>query len=336
MYSVTGRIAKTKQPYGGFIKRTDFTVVQLDDNTVLHETENLHPALIGLAVDYLTRYLMGTPVKQAFRISCIGAHLAKEDENADELMRHISGLTKNSISAACKLSGYDACNRAGMSGYKPVSEINPDNNTIDNIAIMVKRSVDFWNTYGPVVLDGFTFEGGYSPVVSTGDGDYLTKDTLWDYKVSKNEPNSNHTLQLLVYYIMGMHSIHKEFSSIEYLGLFNPRKNKVYRYPVKAISSDIIETVSHDVIGYGWTEEEYKAFYQKELGASAQLLLKKGKSDSLLKNESFEKGDMVFHQAFGRGRILSIKNAGKTEIAEVQFDSNQKKLIITSYLSHSS
>lgn len=334
MYSVTSRIAKTKQPYGGFIKITDFTVVQLDDNSVLHNTENLNPALIGMSVDYLTRYMMGTPIRQAFKISCIGAHLAKEDETANELINQITGLNKQSVTAACKLSGYDVCYRVGMSGFKPIDKINPDDDTIDNIIIMVKRSLAFWNTYGPVVLDGFSFDGGYSPIVSAGDGDYLTKDTLWDFKVSKNEPKSRHTLQLLMYYIMGLHSTHKEFSSIEYLGLFNPRKNRVYRYPVKAIPSDIIKTVSHDVIGYGWTKEEYKAFCQKELLPSVQLHIKKGEKVSSIKTGSFEKEDRVLHQEYGKGRILSIKKAGNTILAEVKFDSGQKKLIITTHLLH--
>lgn len=332
MYSVTGRIAKIKQPYGGYIKRTDFDVIQLYDHHVLHEVENLHPALVGLIVDYMTRFIMGTPVEEAFKISCIGAHIAKEDEKARELSKSITGLNKESVSAACKLAGYDVCFRAGMSGYKPVSEINPDNNTLENIIVMVNRGVDFWHIYGPVVLDGFTFEGGYSPIVSTGDGDYLTKDTLWDFKVSKNEPNSRHTLQLLMYYIMGKHSIHKEFGSIEYLGLFNPRKNRVYRYPVKAIPNDTISIVSHDVIGYGWKEDEYKTFYQEELGLTSHLLLKKVEESPPQNIGAFEKGDRVFFQAFGNGIILSIKTVGKTEIAEVKFDSNQIKLIMTSYL----
>ena len=50
----------------------------------------------------------------------------------------------------------------------------------------------------------FTFEGGYTNIVSSGDGDYLTEDTLWDFKVSKEEPKSKYTLQLLMYYIMGV------------------------------------------------------------------------------------------------------------------------------------
>ena len=85
---------------------------------------------------------------------------------------------------------FDTCYRMGTSKHRPISEINPDDKTLENIIIMINRSVAFWNAYGPIVLDGFTFEGGYTKEVLSGDGDYLTKDTLWDFKVSKYEPTS--------------------------------------------------------------------------------------------------------------------------------------------------
>ena len=116
---------------------------------------------------------------------------------------------------------------------------------------MVKRSLAFWKEYGPIIKDGFTFEGGgYTDIVTSGDGDYLTKDTLWDFKVSKEEPKSKYTLQLLMYYIMGCHSKYSEFKKIEKLGIFNPRKNKVYIVNISSISPEIIEEVSQEVIGY--------------------------------------------------------------------------------------
>ena len=46
----------------------------------------------------------------------------------------------------------------------------------------------FWEDYGPIVKDGFTFEpNGYTEIVNSGDGDYLTADTIWDFKVSKSK-----------------------------------------------------------------------------------------------------------------------------------------------------
>lgn len=50
---------------------------------------------------------------------------------------------------------------------------------------MIERALKFFERYGPKILDGFTFEGGYTYIVSSGDGDFITEDTLWDFKVSK-------------------------------------------------------------------------------------------------------------------------------------------------------
>lgn len=262
MYSVTKRIGMVKQPYGGYLNKKQFEITTIDDGKTLNETENIHASLVGLVVDYLTRFMMGTSVEEAFKISLQGAmcldlflNSATDKKglalkNAKKLLKGIGGLDDESVSNACKLVGYDVCFRAGIVGYKPVEEINPDSDTIENIAIMVKRSLTFWKEYGPIIKDGFTFEGGYTDIVSSGDGDYLTKDTLWDFKVSKDEPKSKYTLQLLMYYIMGCHSIHSEFKKIEKLGIFNPRKNKVYIANTASISPEIIEKVSKEVIGY--------------------------------------------------------------------------------------
>ena len=53
-----------------------------------------------------------------------------------------------------------------------------------------------------------------------------------------------------MYYIMGTHSIHSEFDAVKKLGIFNPRKNKIYLADISSISPDIIKEVSCDVIGY--------------------------------------------------------------------------------------
>ena len=49
---------------------------------------------------------------------------------------------------------------------------------------MVERSLKFVEEYGPIILEGFTFEGGYTDIVQAGDGDFITEDTLWDFKVT--------------------------------------------------------------------------------------------------------------------------------------------------------
>ena len=68
MYSVTQRISKVKQPYGGYLPIRMFEKFQFQDNVDLYDEENISPSLVGLAVDYLTRCSMGTTVEKAFSI----------------------------------------------------------------------------------------------------------------------------------------------------------------------------------------------------------------------------------------------------------------------------
>lgn len=109
MYSVTRRIRMIKQPPGGYISRKQFTVNILDDgiNTNLNENENINPGLVGLVVDYMTRFLMGALKEEAFKISLQGAKIAKDDFNAYQLLDKIKGLDYESVASACKLVGYD-------------------------------------------------------------------------------------------------------------------------------------------------------------------------------------------------------------------------------------
>ena len=255
MASVTQIIKQIKQPRGGYIPPSNFEEIQLNDNNELKE-ENIHSSLVGLVVDYLTRFMMNKDLENSFRISIIGSILANDKEYAINLLKSIKGIDDKSIESACKLVGYDVFVRTGGIGYKDVKIINPDKDTIDNIRIMIKRSLLFYEEYGPIIKDGFTFEGGYTSKIDSGDGDFLTEDTLWDFKVSKNKPNSSHTLQLLIYYIMGIHSIHNEFSSIKKLGIYNPRLNTIYLIQIENIDKNIIDEVSNKIIGYNDKSEK--------------------------------------------------------------------------------
>lgn len=253
MVSVVQRVKQVKQPRGGYINPRSLEVVQLDDgkpSPLDHKIESVHSSLVGMAVDYMTRFLNGAAPAEAFRISLIGASVIREDGQASALLHGITGLNHGSLVNACKLAGYDVVYRAGLAGYRPVETINPDMATTTNIAVLVERSLSFFKKYGPITLDGFVFPGGYTETVSAGDGDFLTADTLWDFKVSVSGPTKDHTLQLLMYYLMGKASGQPEFDTITHLGVFNPRLNAVYRIALEEIDPETIEEVSSEVIGF--------------------------------------------------------------------------------------
>lgn len=218
-----------------------------------------------MSVDYLTRFLLGNSVDNAFHISCLGASNIGMLNKAIALKENITGLDDLSIISACKLVGFDVCFRASKSAYKPIEDINPDANTIENIRTMVNRCLSFWEQYGPIILSEFTFEGGYTSTVNSGDGDFLTSDALWDLKVSKSPPTSKHSLQLLMYYVMGLHSIHNQFQNISYLGIFNPRLNIAYIYPTSSISTKIISEIETAVLCYTTYSDEFEEIDKEEL-----------------------------------------------------------------------
>ena len=231
-----------------------------DDGRILEADENRSPQTVGVVVDYLTRFMIFHDASEAFKISAEGA-MRKEmmtDSNGKELVRFteliqgVTGLDDKSIINACLLSEYDVWKRnlsAAMS-ITDYESVIPDKKTINNIRTMVERSVDFFNI-NPIIKDGFTFEpDGYSAVVTSGDGDFLSKDTLWDFKVSKHDPSTDNTLQILMYYIMGKHSGNHLYDEIDKIGIFNPRLNKAYLYDMNNYSKELYEEIERDVICY--------------------------------------------------------------------------------------
>ena len=250
MVSVTQRIKQIKQPRGGYLPIKTFTVTTLDDGQGLNPEESIVASLVGTAVDYLSRYMDGTSVEEAFEISLLGARAMRMEAKVFGLLDDVKELDDLSIIKTCQLAGFDSAFRAGPLAYRPVEGIVPDQATIANIRIMVERSLSFFKAFGPVTADGFTMEGAYTTTITTGDGDFLTKDTLWDFKVTTSKPNKDHTLQLLIYFLMGRRSIHPEFQTIENLGIFNPRQNTIYQLPISEISDEVIKEVETNVIGY--------------------------------------------------------------------------------------
>lgn len=122
--------------------------------------------------------------------------------------------------------------------------------TVHNVRRMVARTLRFMDRVGPVVWEGFTFDGGYTDRVTSGDGDLLTADGLWDLKVSRWPPNPTYTLQLLVYWRLGLHSTHPEYLRVRRLGLYNARSDTMWSVPVARIGADAVRAVERDVIGY--------------------------------------------------------------------------------------
>ena len=251
MPSVT-QIAKiAKQPKGGYLKPSAMTAIQFFDDTPLHPNENIHPSTVGLAVDYLTRYMITADAIEAFKIPLLGASNVHLLPYAHGLIRALDfSLADNTIKAACILASFDVAFRVGPEFYSSNKEPDPNQDTIENIRTMVYRTINYFQIYGPVLKDGFTFNSAYTEIVSSGDGDLLTEHTLWDIKVSKNEPTSKHTLQLLIYFIMAHRTQNPIFRSVSKIGIVNPRLNKIYLYELTESDLPMLKEISKNIIGY--------------------------------------------------------------------------------------
>ena len=254
MYTVSKRANDYKQPRGGFIPPSTFEKTKIEDGIEL-KGENISPGIIGTVVDYMVRFLNGSSLDEAFAIPMLGAKLLKKEREASKLLYSIDGLDDNSIIAACKIVAFDAVVRAGVIAYKPIEEINPDEDTVFNIKAMIKRCQKFIDNYGPIVAEGMTFIGGYTGTVVSGDADFMTEDTIWDLKVTKNAIKSSQTLQILMYYLMGRRTImlNAEYdfkNKIKKIGIYNPRLNEIYIKSINEIDEQIIKEVEEQVIGY--------------------------------------------------------------------------------------
>lgn len=251
--------------------------------------ENLHASTVGTAVDVLTRLAHVRPVADevaraealvdVFGVSLAGAMKISEltdytsaQSDAREELRQLNfvelsdgtvqfPIDETAVMIACQLASYDVALRAGVQWYDPKNSLLiPDAVTTKHVLQMVEQARVFFGAHGPITSDGFVFadrdkwdvgdRGGYTDLVTSGDGDFLTADTLWDFKVSASKPTKDHTLQVLMYFLMGKQSGLPEFESLTHIGLFNPRRGEIYRTPVAGVSAEVIETVRRDVIGY--------------------------------------------------------------------------------------
>ena len=251
-YTVTQRVRAVHQPDGGYLPIKAFSIKHYQDNKFLNPRENIRPNYIGLAVDYLTRYKITKNIEESFDISLLGAKILYQQygkyKDYQNCIRLLDLIKQGDTSAAVQIVAYDEVYRAGVTN---IPRLLPDKVTTNNIEIMVQRGVDFLHHCNSSILTGINLEGSYTDIVVNGDIDYLTDNALIDFKVIRGDFTTDHTLQILMYYLMGLHSFHSEdFKKVKWLALFNPRKNIVYFIHIKDIPKSVIDEVYTNVIGY--------------------------------------------------------------------------------------
>lgn len=270
--SVTRFIESVKQPRGGFLKPGDFAITKYDDGKTLNPNENIIPQLVGMAVDYLSRFMMTGDAVESFDISIKGATAVRKLKQALKLVDEINGLDDKSIIAACELVKFDVAFRAGPARYTPYDKSLPDKSTIENIRILVERTVTFLKTRKNLEMH-VTFRGGYSDIISTGDADFADDIAIWDLKVSNKRPTSKQVLQVIIYQIL--YNRADKDRQLTSAGIFNPRFNCSYLYDLNDMNVIHYRTIE-GMVEYGKDyvhEETYgiddvatllRVYYKKE------------------------------------------------------------------------
>jgi len=207
--SVTRRIRDLKPNLKVYIDPKMMDEIPYDDGLVLGR-ENIDPFIVGTAVDYLSRLNICGNVDEAFHISILGGNRSEDPDEVRGYLSKINRTDDESIANACKACLFDSYYRRGRPPETAPSKTSPDHQTCENIRIMLGRTKTFFRNFGPVVKFEPDFKGAYTETVSSGDGDFLTKDTIWDFKVSKYPPTHEQALQLAMYYIMGKRSLWPE------------------------------------------------------------------------------------------------------------------------------
>lgn len=201
-----------------------------------------------MAVDYLSRYVRTGDIEKAFDISLKGIVMCRDEGGMEigwQLLSRIDGLSDESIDAALRLTGFDVCYRSDPAQYRPVQDIDVDQASIANVRTMVERVSNFVDWFGPVIDEEPIFSAG----IVYGDGDMVTANGIWDLKVLKDKPKPKHTLQILMYWRMGLCSKPIAYGRVRRIGIFNPRSNEVWFANCDEIDPDMIKVVERDVIG---------------------------------------------------------------------------------------
>lgn len=261
------------QPHGGFIPPKDMTVEPLDDevsNNYEYLVEmsckmgSLRPQSLGLVFDYLLRTEMALiagenasdAILNTFKVSFMGASLANKMDDARKLALKLFDLyqkkkrdRKKIAQVASELVVYDAVFRAGY--YNPDAEkpkVNDgDKNALD---LMLGATECYLLEKEQLTSLGFGFTAIGAENVAPSDGDLLTKDSVIDIKCSVNEPTSKHTLQLLLYYILGLHEQPDAFKPLKYVKILNPRLGRIYSYEIAKVDVESLKHIESEIMGY--------------------------------------------------------------------------------------
>ena len=285
MNSVTKVIKEIQQPYGGVLPVNMFRVHDIGGDVI--KCDKIRPVIVGKVVDSMLRVTIKSNKERLFKSSILGyekriEHFARQfsyNSNIDYESKRIAqedGIFNvysliNRIDkymndfkfyelAICisLIHQYDIWNEqfSYMSKHTTIESSRPKYYTkgdIRKIVELYKRTLNWLcDIIGDtsIVFDYKFYPDGYTENVKYGVGDFVCCNTLFDLKCIGNKPKSIHTLQLLTYYVMGLHSHNKLYNNIKKIGIYSPILNILWYINVSDIPEESINFVLNEVLKY--------------------------------------------------------------------------------------
>lgn len=225
--------------------------------------KNTNNTMISITTNYLTRYFLLKEnndsklseiecKEKAFLIPKKGSEISNKKSEFDDLLKRINiknnQIDDETIINAMQISNFSFFYWKDDFKYEKIKKANPDNETINNIRIMIQRSVDFFKNndfYECSIL--FDESLRKTKCLTRADADFMSKKTLWKFSIQKEMKNKNKDLiKLLIYYVLSKKnpnwekSIYKDLDSI---GIFNPRLNVFIFWKIDDIGKELIKKI---------------------------------------------------------------------------------------------
>ncbi|GCE64007.1 hypothetical protein MHSWG343_10150 [Candidatus Mycoplasma haematohominis] len=230
----------------------------------------LDARLIGLTVEYLSKYLCGWDVQEAITTfknnlvlleSMSQEHFEHYLQTAEKLNQEEDRqLSNDLISDFMNLSAYDRIYRAGA-GVEAVVELQnsnkPSEEEFEYITQLINRSMEFLKKCEPMFKHPLKFRPEtfkHCSHLSNADGDFYSDLTILDFKVTKyNGVYSDDCLQVLTYWLLqrleNNLSNSKFDKEIEYIMIFNPNYNALYTCKVEDVTEEMIDFICERIMG---------------------------------------------------------------------------------------
>lgn len=213
------------------------------------EDENISYTSTGTLIDFLTRMIVLND-NNALGISLRGlAEMANKQQKAGYLYKAAMFKTLTKDTEIDELNddvfnlGLDICawEQAIRGGHYVSPQAYPNETTIIHYKIMLKRAKAYLEKIGNIIRTGYV--SATKNGLISGDGDYLSPDTLIDFKVSKfTTMQPNWVRQLFLYRVL----LRDELVSpdqIKKLMIYNPRRDEGFLLDLTQINPNILDFV---------------------------------------------------------------------------------------------